>query len=244
MTVDASGNAYITGQVHAAGFPTQNPFQGSFGGYSDAFVTKLNPSGTALIYSTYLGRGDLDEANDIAVDGSGNAYIIGETKSVDFPTQNPFQSSLRGLQDAFVTKLSASGSTLAYSTYLGGSSSAEEGWGIVVDGSGNAIVADIRANRNIDPEELGVEDLGTFANPDGSLRLLTLHSAKGREFDAVCIVDLQEGRMPHPRGSIDESRRVLYVGVTRPRKVLLLSHRRDSTRSRFLREPGVAACLA
>ena len=110
--------------------------------------------------------------------------------------------------------------------------------------AGNAIVADIRANRNIDPEELGVEDLGTFANPDGSLRLLTLHSAKGREFDAVCIVDLQEGRMPHPRGSIDESRRVLYVGVTRPRKVLLLSHRRDSTRSRFLREPGVAACLA
>lgn len=113
----------------------------------------------------------------------------------------------------------------------------------VIEESASQIVADIRRNRDFDPDDLTVDDVGDFAHPDGSLRLLTLHSAKGREFDAVCIVELQEGQMPHPRGDIDESRRVLYVGVTRPRKVLMLCHRRGSTQSRFLAEPRFAAAL-
>lgn len=106
-----------------------------------------------------------------------------------------------------------------------------------------AIIADIRTNRDVDPDELTVRDLGTFANPDGSMKLLTFHAAKGREFDAACVVSLEEGKMPHPKGNIDESRRVLYVAVTRPRKLLVLSHLRSGTRSRFLGEPAVQAAL-
>jgi DNA helicase-2/ATP-dependent DNA helicase PcrA len=109
--------------------------------------------------------------------------------------------------------------------------------------SAEAIIADMRRNKDIDADELTAEDLGDFANPDGSLRLLTLHSAKGREFDAVCIVELQEGHFPHPRGDPEESRRVLYVGVTRPRKCLLLCHRRGKTPARFLRETAFVQAL-
>jgi DNA helicase-2/ATP-dependent DNA helicase PcrA len=110
--------------------------------------------------------------------------------------------------------------------------------------AGAAITADIRTNRNIDPERLVVDDLGMFANPDGSMKLLTFHAAKGREFDAVCVVELQEGQMPHPSGNIEESRRVLYVAVTRPHRVLMLSHRRNARRCRFLDEPNVLSAMA
>lgn len=113
----------------------------------------------------------------------------------------------------------------------------------VIEESAAQIVTDIRRNRDFDPDDLTVDDVGDFAHPDGSLRLLTLHSAKGREFDAVCIVELQEGLMPHPRGDIDESRRVLYVGITRSRKILMLCHRRGTTPSRFLTDPRFVAEL-
>lgn len=106
--------------------------------------------------------------------------------------------------------------------------------------SAAAIIQDIRDNGDINPDDLTVEDLGNFANPDGSLRLLTLHAAKGREFDAVCIVELQEGQFPHPRGDVEEARRVLYVGLTRPRKSLVLCHRRGSRIARFLAEPQLS----
>ena len=107
----------------------------------------------------------------------------------------------------------------------------------------SSIVTDIRSNRDIDPDDLTVDDIGTFANPDGSMKLLTFHAAKGREFDAVCAIELQEGSFPHPRGDEDKSRRVLYVAVTRPRKVLMLTHRRGSTPCRFLTEAGVRDAL-
>jgi DNA helicase-2/ATP-dependent DNA helicase PcrA len=112
-----------------------------------------------------------------------------------------------------------------------------------IETSAADMIADIRRNRDFDPDELTVNDIGDFAHPDGSLRLLTLHSAKGREFEAVCIIELQDGQFPHARGDIEESRRVLYVGVTRPRKVLLLCHRTGLRITRFATEPGFAAAL-
>jgi len=139
IAVDGSGNAYVTGYTYSTDFPTQNPFQRTLRGRQDVFVTKLNPSGNALVYSTYLGGSGDDTANSIAVDGSGNAYVTGYTYSTDFPTQNPFQRTLRGRQDVFVTKLNPSGNALVYSTYLGGSGD-DLGFGIAVDGSGNAYV--------------------------------------------------------------------------------------------------------
>jgi hypothetical protein len=142
IAVDSSGNAYVTGGTESTDFPTMNPLQPANGGYFDAFVTKLNPSGSALVYSTYLGGSDYDDGNEIAVDSSGNAYITGSTSSTNFPTENPFQPVYGGDSDAFVAKLNPSGTALVYSTYLGGSNM-EQANGIAVDSSGNAYVTGI-----------------------------------------------------------------------------------------------------
>ena len=138
IAVDSSGNAYVTGQTISSDFPTQNPYQGTQAGACDVFITKLSSSGSALSYSTYLGGSGSDHGEGIAVDGSGNAYVTGDTWSSDFPTQNPYQRTLAGEQDAFIAKFASSGSAL-YSTYLGGNDY-DHGYGIAVDGSGNAYV--------------------------------------------------------------------------------------------------------
>ncbi len=142
ITVDAAGNAYVTGQTDSTNFPTSSPFQGSNGGSVDAFVTKLDSSGSALVYSTYLGGSGSDQANSIVVDSSGNAYVVGATASTNFPTSSPFQAAhaAGGGNDAFVTKLNPSGAALVYSTYLGGTGANDVGRGIAVDDSGNVYV--------------------------------------------------------------------------------------------------------
>ena len=147
IAVDGSGNAYVTGSTTSTIFPLQSPFQGSFAGIQDAFVTKLNAAGNTLAYSTYLGGTGTDDSRGIAVDSSGNAYMTGYTQSSNFPLQSPFQGSYAGSQDAFVTKLNAAGNTLAYSTYLGGNSQ-ESGQDIAVDGSGNAYVTGSTTSSN------------------------------------------------------------------------------------------------
>jgi hypothetical protein len=108
-------------------------------GFGDAFVVKLDPSGTNLIYSTYLGGAFSDEAWSVAVDTNRNIYVIGRTASPDFPAVNPYQSTLRGPDNVFVARLNASGTALDYSTYLGGFLT-DEGYGIAVDHAGNAYI--------------------------------------------------------------------------------------------------------
>jgi uncharacterized repeat protein (TIGR01451 family) len=121
IDLDAAGNAYVAGTTSSADFPTATPFQAALAGARDAFVTKLDPSGSGLVYSTYLGGSSLDDGSGIAVDGAGNAYVTGFTFSSDFPTANAVQPAFGGGGiDAFVTKLDATGSGLIYSTYLGG----------------------------------------------------------------------------------------------------------------------------
>jgi hypothetical protein len=137
IAVDSSGNAYVTGGTESNDFPLARPFQATYAGGRDVFVTKLNASG-GLVYSTYLGGSSLDAGWGIAVDSSGNAYVTGWTESNDFPLARPFQATYAGYFDVFVTKLNASGG-LVYSTYLGGSSG-DSGEGIAVDSSGNAYV--------------------------------------------------------------------------------------------------------
>jgi len=153
IAVDGSGNAYVTGYTWSTDFPTQNPYQavhaGPIGGY-DGFVAKLSAAGNSLNYSTYLGGSDDDYANEIAVDGSGNAYVAGYTNSANFPTQNPYQAVHAGPiggTDGFVAKLSATGNSLNYSTYLGGASD-DLSYGIAVDGSGNAYVTGYTNSAN------------------------------------------------------------------------------------------------
>ncbi len=147
IAVDSSGNAYVTGDTISTDFPTANPLQAGLGGIQNAFVVKLNPAGSSLVYSTYLGGSSYDEGNGIAVDSSGNAYVTGDTISTDFPTANPLQAALGGIQNAFVVKLNPAGSSLVYSTYLGGSGQ-DQGNGIAVDSSGNAYVAGITGSPN------------------------------------------------------------------------------------------------
>ncbi len=154
VAADASGNAYVTGQTASQNFPVANAFQPEFGGgESDAFVSKLNPDGSAFIYSTYLGGGDgglgPDGGHAIAADASGNAYITGQAGSEDFPTRNPIQPALNGLEDIFVTKMNSAGSELIYSTFLGGNGSGNEfGYGIAVDPGGGVSVAGITDNNS------------------------------------------------------------------------------------------------
>jgi len=147
ITADLSGNAYVTGKTGSVNFPTKNPLQPASGGGDDAFIAKLDPAGSGLIYSTYLGGSFMDEARSIAVDAAGNAYVTGDTASLNFPTKNPFQVALGGTTDAFLAKLDPSGSALVYSTYLGGGGF-DQGNGIAVDASGNAYVTGQTSSTN------------------------------------------------------------------------------------------------
>jgi hypothetical protein len=142
IAVDLAGNAYVAGRTNSFDFPTANPLQAvNAGGIDDAFVTKIDQRGRRLVYSTYLGGNDDDEAYAMAVDVAGNAYIAGYTGSANFPTVNPLQSALAGGdRDAFVAKIDRGGNKLAYSTYLGGSYY-DEAHAIAVDATGNAYVA-------------------------------------------------------------------------------------------------------
>ncbi len=139
IAVDGAGSAYLTG-IAGPGFPTTaGAFDTTFNGGGDAFMTKLNASGSALPYSTFLGGSKIDDSRGIAVDGAGNAYVTGYTESTDFPTTPGAFDTTSNLADAFVTKLSASGAVVLYSTYLGGPRN-DYGAGIAVDAGGNAYV--------------------------------------------------------------------------------------------------------
>jgi hypothetical protein len=139
IAVTPFGQAYVTGGTDSSDFPTESALQPSLDGINDAFVAKLSADGAALDYSTYLGGSDSDAGLGIAVDLRGQAYVAGNTGSIDFPTENALQPDLNGIFDAFVTKLSADGATLSYSTYLGGGGD-DEGLGIAVDLRGQAYV--------------------------------------------------------------------------------------------------------
>jgi len=141
IAINANGEAFVTGNTVSSNFPTANALQPTFKGYRDLFVSRLNASGSALIYSTYLGGSGDDQAGAIAIDAANVAYITGTTASTDFPTVNPIQATLGGGYDAFVAKLNASGSALGYSTYLGGDNYENLlGGAIAVDGLGNAYI--------------------------------------------------------------------------------------------------------
>jgi Beta-propeller repeat len=148
ITVDSSGNAYVAGYTSSAGFPiVAGAYQSSYaGGFFDAFVTKVNASGTALVYSTFLGGSGNDTASSIAIDPNGNAYVAGQTDSLNFPASaGVVQTSNAGGTDAFVTKLNASGSAIVFSTYLGGTSN-ELGNAIALDSSQNVYIAGATAS--------------------------------------------------------------------------------------------------
>lgn len=193
IAVDSGGSAYVTGGASAIGLPTANPVQASYAGGScswgdacgDAFVVKLNASGTAVMFSTYLGGSGGDAASGIALDSRNNVYLTGTTNSTDFPTTlGAFRTRLAGNTDAFVTKLDGEGSALVYSTYLGGTGSennrapyASEG-GIAVDAAGNAYVTG-ETNSTDFPTTPGAFQTALGSSDGGSDAFITKLNASG-----------------------------------------------------------------
>ncbi len=151
IAVDGADNIYLTGNTTSTDFPTMNPYQSSNAGgstYGDAFVTEISADGQTLVYSTYLGGSADDMAYSIAVDASGNAYVTGWTDSSNFPcSPNPIQSGNNGGTDAFVTEIAPGGSSLVYSTYLGGTGT-DAGNHIAVDSAGNAFVTGLTTSTD------------------------------------------------------------------------------------------------
>jgi hypothetical protein len=167
IVVDKDGNSYVTGKVSYQGYNTDpnfpmtpDSFNSSFGGLYDIYVTKLNPTGTEIIYSTYLGGNNYEEASGIAVDDDGNAYITGYTASSDFPTTpNAYQHSWIDIATAaFVTKLNSNGTALVYSTLLSGKDE--------LDAMGRPVggVADIATSIAVDKEGNAYVGGYTFSN--------------------------------------------------------------------------------
>jgi hypothetical protein len=141
ICVDDSGNAFIAGSTKSPDFPTKNAYDDSYNdtGGDDIFITKMADSGDSLVYSTYLGTLDEDRVAGICVNDSGNVFITGLTRSSDFPTENAYDDSYNGFLDCIITKMSTSGDSLIYSTYLGGSSD-DLGYCIAVDNFSNVYV--------------------------------------------------------------------------------------------------------
>jgi hypothetical protein len=212
VAVDSSGDAYVTGSTASTNFPVKSPEQPTNHGVTDAFVTEVNPAGTAIVFSTYLGGSGADSAQGIALDSADNIYLTGTTASGDFPvTTGAFQTALGTSQaptggtimtasnNAFVAKLNAGGSALAYATYLGGST-AEYGQAIAVDSSGNAYVTGSTQSSDFpvkNPLQVGLNGLSdafiTEVNPTGTaLVFSTYWGGSGTESGQAIALDTQK----------------------------------------------------
>ena len=149
IAVDGQGDVYVTGEDGSTDFPTVDPYQAANPGTASnagaAFIAKFDPSGTRLLYSTYFGGSEGAEIHGLAVDSVGSIYVSGTTESKDFPLVNAFQSQFKGTgqfpEQGFVAKFSPDGSTLEYSTYLGGSGVINDIGGLAIDSEGDAYVA-------------------------------------------------------------------------------------------------------
>lgn len=158
IAVDAARNVYLTGYTTATFTPAAGG--GLFGprGGRDVFVTKLDPTGAAALYTTYVGGDGTDEGMAIAVDGNGNAYVTGSTTSGNWPLVNHFQSH-RGGSDAFLFKLGPDGSQLLYSTVIGGATGDDAGLGVGADAAGKAWVTGYTGSTDF-PATVGDTSLG------------------------------------------------------------------------------------
>jgi hypothetical protein len=149
IAIDSAGNAYVADSATDPTYPTTSgAFRTSSAGALEPFVTKLNPAGTGLVYSTFLGGASTDFAFGIAVDAYGDAWVTGKTGSSNFPvTAGAAGQTLKGVTGAFVSKLSPSGGVLDYSTYLSGTGT-DAGTAIALDANGDAYVTGTTSSTN------------------------------------------------------------------------------------------------
>jgi len=165
IAVDDSGNVYVSGYTYSSDFPTQNALQSSLGGGSDVFVTEFMPGSSALLFSTYLGGSSIDRALAMIVDSNGNIFLTGDTQSTNFPVTNTaYQATLLGTANTFVTKVAPGGSTLVFSTLLGGSGT-DSATAMALDAAGNIYITGFTQSGNfplLDPFQkvLGLSGAG------------------------------------------------------------------------------------
>jgi hypothetical protein len=196
IAIDAAGSAYITGQTNSADLFVLNGIQPKLSGSMDGFVMKLDPTGTAVVYSTYFGGSASDEGHSIAVDAGGNTYITGYTTSSDFPIVNGFQRARAGGQDAYVLKLNSTGSAIVFSTFVGGSGD-DRGFGITIDAGNNVYVTGATGSNNFPVSGSfqrtyagGLSDVFvTKLNPTGALAYSTYVGGVGLDQSYAVAVD-------------------------------------------------------
>ena len=182
IDVDNGGNAYVAGVTSSPDFPLWKAYQAALSGALDAFIAKLNPSGTALVFSTFLGGSSVDYAYGIRVNSYGGVCVAGYTASSDFPLFAPVQSAIAGQFDAFAACLNAPGSGLSASTYLGGSKS-DSANALALDSTsaymaGQTLSTDFPAvnafqNNNEGPQNAFVVKIAQFPPPPPSAPVLT-----------------------------------------------------------------------
>lgn len=181
LAVDLSGNAYVAGATTSTDFPTQTPYHAMNAGGDDAFVTKLNGDGSALLYSTYFGGTDTDQAKAIAINAAGNAFVAGTTASNNIPVALPLQGSTGGGADAFVFELTPDGQNLEYSTYLGGNG-ADQANAIAVNSSGDIYIAGVTSSANF-PTTVGAFQTIKAAGQDAFV--VKLNAAGGNPISLI-----------------------------------------------------------
>jgi hypothetical protein len=194
ITVDANGNVYLVGTTWSADFPGMNGAQTTLSGSADLFVMKLSPAGD-ILYATYVGGSDFEDYGRIAVDGAGQAYVVGYTVSSDFPVVNARQLAYGGNGDDFVTKLDASGGGFIYSTYLGGSDY-EIQPGVAVTALGVAFVTGVTRSNDFPLADAfqstvsgSTEGFVTRFRPDGQLEYSTLLGGSSIDWPMRVAVD-------------------------------------------------------
>jgi hypothetical protein len=213
LAIDASGNVYVGGATSSNDFPTTagaiKPSPGGTAYQLDGFVAKLNPTGSALVYSTRIGGSGGEYVFAIAVK-NGEAYVTGYTDSTNFPTVNAFQPSLKGLQDAFVARLNATGTGFIYSTYLGGSATTtlnnDAGLGIAVDRAGSAVV--VGRTNSSDFPVVNPVNTGATGALTGFMTQLSPAGALGTGQFSIRVGGLVNGV------AIDSSDAIYATGVT------------------------------
>lgn len=197
IAVDTSNNSYITGYTWSNDFPTSTNAVSKInsGGISDVFILKLNPAGSQLVYSTYIGGSDEEVGYSIALDSGNNAIITGFTWSLDFPiSEDPIESDYQDWGDAFVLTLNSTGGNIWYSTYIGGSDE-DIGYSITLDVNGNAYV--VGSTSSIDfPTTLNSYD------------------SKYNNWTDVFILKLEFPKLPHPPKNLTLSEGHRYVSLT------------------------------
>jgi hypothetical protein len=180
MALDQYGNVFVTGYTESTNFPTVNPIQAGNNGNGDAFVAEVNTQATELIYSTYLGGSSADSGQGIAVDPGDNAYVTGYTFSTNFPVYNAYQSANGGSVDAFLAKITAGGSSLAFSTYLGGTGD-DRAWAITLDSALNIYIAGTSLNACTPATNTTTlcNPISTFPTTPGAFQTYTTKQSPG-----------------------------------------------------------------